>query len=94
MIPAFFPGQTDTIGRTAWTFQVPDDIAFNDLKLTSQVLVSDFFAPGGFTLSNGDEIELGMPPRMSVLRFVGDPASAVTGSVWRNHGLISHFRYQ
>lgn len=94
MIPALFAGRTNSTGRNTWIFPVPDDIAFNDLTLISQVLVSDFFARGGFTLSNGDDIELGMSPRMTVLRFVGDPASAVTGSPLRNYGLISHFRYQ
>jgi hypothetical protein len=92
-IPFFFIGNTNTAGRYGWSTQVPNDPAFNDVHLYSQAFVKDVFATAGFALSNGDDMQIGMNPQMSVLYRLGDPTTVTTGSVLRNFGVISHFRH-
>lgn len=87
-------GQTSSSGSARLTIPVPDvPSVFNDLKIYSQATVHDFFAASQTSLSNGDEIELGMNPQMALLAQQGDPGTAKTGYVYRNAGVVSHFRH-
>lgn len=90
LLPVFFLGTTNTSGSLNWSFPVPKDIAFNDFKIYSQCAVSDFFAPGGGVLSDAGMAELGMDPQQTLIYRSGS-ATASTGTVSRNWGLITHF---
>lgn len=77
----------------SYTFSVPIPnrrVPFNDMFLTSQAICADFFSPGGFVVSNGAQVQIGIAPAMTLLYAQGNP-SAATGSVWRNLGLVTVF---
>jgi hypothetical protein len=90
LLPVFFLGTTNSGGSYTWSFPVPNDRTFNDLKLYSQSVTSDFFAPGGGVLSDAGMAELGMNPQQSMIYANGDPTAA-TGGVSRNRGMVTHF---
>ena len=92
-IPFIFVGKTSTSGRFTWSFPIPDDVMFNNVHLNSQVVVADVFAASGITMSNGDDMQIGMHPRMTILTRRGDPTTVTTGSIYRNLGVISHFKH-
>ncbi|MDO8349088.1 MAG: hypothetical protein Q7T30_02550, partial [Planctomycetota bacterium] len=65
----------------------------NDVTLSSQVASLDYFAPGGVVVSNGDQMQIGIDPAMSVIYSQGN-ATAASGSVWQHYGVVTHFAWQ
>ncbi len=58
---------TTAQGTKTFTLAIPYTLAWNDLVLSSQAFCFDFFAPGGLVTSNGDQMQLGVDPAMSLL---------------------------
>jgi len=84
---------TNANGGHTFTVPIPNDRGFNDVMLSSQVACFDFFAPGGVVVSNGDQMQIGIDPAMTVIYNQGS-ASATTGSPWQNYGVVTHFAWQ
>lgn len=84
---------TNTSGTHTFSVPIPNDRAFNDLTISSQVACFDFFTPGGVAVSNADQMQVGIDPAMTIL-YNQSSATAATGSLWRNHGLITFFDWQ
>jgi hypothetical protein len=80
-------------GSHTFSANVPNSRFYNDLILSSQVACLDFFAPGGVAVSNADQMQIGIEPAMSVI-FSQGSSTALTGSVYRNYGVITLFDYQ
>jgi hypothetical protein len=74
---------TGSSGNVVFSVPIPNRRAFNNMILSSQAVCSDFFAPGGFVVSNGDQIELGIEPATAIVYHQGSATNA-TGSVVRN----------
>jgi hypothetical protein len=85
---------TNTSGGYYWGIQVPltPRVGLNNLILTTQAAVFDFFAPGGLVVSNGDQVQLGIQPAETTIISTGS-ATATSGSVYRNYGVITFFQY-
>lgn len=81
---------TTAQGSKTFTLAIPYTLAWNDLVLSSQAFCFDFFAPGGLVTSNGDQMQLGVDPAMSLLRYTGS-ATNPTGSVYQNWGAVTLF---
>jgi hypothetical protein len=87
-----FGATTNTNGYYQWTVPVPNDrLAYNDLVIASQGLILDFFSPGGFVTTDGDQIQFGIDPAQTLLYSSGN-AAAVTGNPLANYGLITLFQ--
>ena len=87
-----FSATTNINGFYQWTVPVPDNrVAFNDFTISSQALILDFFSPGGIVVTNGDQVQFGIDPAMTLLWSTGN-ASAVTGNLTPNYGLITLFQ--
>lgn len=85
-------GTTSNNGNLTFSVPIPNDRVFNDLRIASQAFCFDFFSPGGLVVSNGDQIEIGIDPAMTVLASQGNPA-ATQGTPYRNFGLITLFEH-
>jgi hypothetical protein len=73
-------------GSHTFSVPIPNRRIFNNMILSSQVLCTDVFAPGGFVVSNGDQIEIGIEPATAVIYHQGSATNA-TGSVSGNGGI-------
>ena len=58
--------------------------------ITSQVLAFDFFVPGYLVTSNAVDVQFGARPAEAILYSQGS-ATAATGSVAQNYGLVTLF---
>lgn len=88
---AFFGATTGTTGYFQWVVPIPNNLAFNDLTIASQALFVDFFSPGGFVTSDGDQVQFGVAPAQTMLYSAGS-VSAITGLLWTNFGLVTLFQ--
>lgn len=70
---------------------VPNVRGLNDLIVANQCAILDLFAPGGVVVSNGEQVQLGIDPAISIVYAQGS-ATATTGSVWRNYGVVTLFQ--
>ncbi len=86
-----FTATTNVNGYHQWTVQIPNDRSFNDLTMASQVIVPDFFAPGGYVVSNGDHVQFGIDPAQTFVYSQGN-VNATTGTLWQNYGLVTLFQ--
>jgi hypothetical protein len=77
-------------GYHAFTVPIPNDRIYNDLILSSQAFCFDFFSPGGFVVSNGDQVQVGIDPAMTVLYHQGSATNA-TGSLLQSFGVVTLF---
>lgn len=84
------PGTTGSSGYTNFIVPIPNDRTFNDVTLSTQAFCFDFFSPGGLVVSNGDQMQIGIDPAMSVLWHQGNATNA-TGSVYQNYGVVTLF---
>ncbi len=101
-IPAACTGQVSPIalfslgavsgssGYAVFSVPIPDDRAFNDVILSTQAFCFDFFSPGGLVVSNGDQMQIGIDPAMSLIRHEGSATNAI-GSVLQNFGVVTLF---
>ncbi|HEB52246.1 MAG TPA: hypothetical protein ENI87_03210 [bacterium] len=87
-------GTTNNSGGKTWSFQIPNDNAFADLPISSQVLMLDFFSPGQVVVSNGAEVLTGARPRSTVLSAPGAPANVTTGSQLLYYCPVALFAHQ
>lgn len=85
-------GTTGSSGYTNWVVPIPNDRAFNDLLIASQAFCFDFFSPGGLVVSNGDQVQVGIDPAMSIVYHQGSSTNP-TGSLWPNFGAVTLFDY-
>tara|TARA_R110002072_G_scaffold174303_5_gene329519 strand:+ start:15885 stop:16943 length:1059 start_codon:yes stop_codon:yes gene_type:complete len=85
-------GTTGNTGYKSFSVPIPDNLAFNNFVISSQAFCFDFFSPGGLVVSNGDQVEIGADPAMSVLWNQGN-ATAPTGNVYRNYGVVTLFTH-
>jgi hypothetical protein len=88
-----FTSVTNTSGNFDRSFTIPNQARLNDLQLWAQTVVLDTAANNaGLVVSNAYFTELGMEPRMTTISNVS--LSSTTGSIVRNNGIVSLFRYQ
>lgn len=80
-------------GSNYWYVPVPNDRTLNDLILSSQVFCLDFFSPGAFVVSNGEQVQIGIDPAMSLLVAQGSSAAAMPTSVYGHYGIVTLFDY-
>jgi hypothetical protein len=85
-------GTANSSGYNLWSVPIPNDRVFNDAILSSQAICFDFFAPGGFVVSNGDQMQIGIDPAMTILYHQGS-ATNPTGSLWANYGIVTLFQH-
>jgi hypothetical protein len=84
---------TSGSGAYTWNIPVPNErVRWHDAIIASQCASLDLFAPGGVVVSNGDQIQFGIVPANSIIIGAGN-ASAATGTVTRNHGIVTLFEY-
>lgn len=81
---------TNASGNYTFSVPIPNDRLFNDLTISSQCVCFDFFAPGGVVVSNGDQMQIGIDPAMSIL-WNQSSATAPTGNAYRNWGVVTLF---
>ncbi|MCU0864581.1 MAG: hypothetical protein MUC36_12355 [Planctomycetes bacterium] len=87
-----FGATTNTNGYYQWTVPVPNDrLLYNDLVISSQGLILDFFSPGGFVTTDGDQVQFGIDPAHTLLYSTGT-VTAPTGTLLPNHGLVTLFQ--
>jgi hypothetical protein len=90
---ATFTHVTSSSGNFSRTIAIPDAPELDDIDLYAQVIVLDAAANGaGLVVSDAFHTELGMTPRMTSIATTS--LTAATGSVVRNNGIVSLFRYQ
>lgn len=85
-------GISGSNGYELFSVPIPNDRLLNDLTLSSQAFCFDFFAPGGLVVSNGDQMQIGIDPAMTILYHQGSATNA-TGSLWPNFGAVTLFDY-
>lgn len=85
-------GVTTPWGSTTFSVPIPSDRVFNDLILSSQAFCLDFFSPGNLVVSNGDQVQIGIDPAMSLLWSTGS-STASSGSVYANLGVVTLFAH-
>ena len=85
---------TSTSGAFSSSYTVPNNPALNDLWVSHQALVLDFFSPGGIVVSNGAAVQVGIQPRASILAAQGPPATTTSGSLNTNYCPVAFFRWQ
>lgn len=82
---------TNSGGSYTWTIAIPNDrLRYNDSFITTQAAMLDLFSPGGIVVSNADEVQIGIAPAASILSSSGN-ATATTGAVYRNQGVVTLF---
>ncbi|HEX5051897.1 MAG TPA: hypothetical protein VFZ65_09010 [Planctomycetota bacterium] len=87
-----FGSTTNTSGYVQWSVPVPNDrLHFNDLTISSQALILDFFSPAGIVVSDGDQVQFGIDPAQTMLYSQGN-VNSTTGSLWQNYGLVTLFQ--
>lgn len=84
-------GSTNTGGAYSWSTLVPNRRVLNDVIVSSQAAILDFFAPGGIVVSNGDQMQLGIAPAESFVYSQGS-TTAASGSVAANYGVVTLFQ--
>jgi hypothetical protein len=85
-----FSDMTSASGYKSWSVAVPNDLAFNDAYMTSQVLAFDYFSPGYLVASNADQVQFGVDPASSLL--IGNGSTTVpTGYVYSHYGVVTLF---
>lgn len=82
---------TNSGGGFTWTVRLPNSSWLNDVQISSQCAILDFFAPGGMVVSNGDQMQIGIDPAQTILYSQGS-TTAATGSVQRNYGVVTLFQ--
>ncbi len=86
---------TGSSGSTYYQFYIPNSPAvLNNLYLSGQCAFFDFFAPGGVVVSNGAQVQIGIPPRSSMVYTQLPPAAATTGQVSTTYCPVALFEYQ
>jgi hypothetical protein len=84
---------TNSSGGYTWTTAIPNNrLLYNDFVVTSQVASLDFFSPAGVVVSNADEIQFGIDPACTIVSSQGS-ASATSGSIYANYGVVTLFEY-
>lgn len=90
---AVFTNLTGSSGAFMRSFPIPDAPWLNDVDAYAQVLMLDGNAnAAGMVVSNAYHTQFGMTPRMTTISTT--ILTAATGSVVRNNGIVSLFRYQ
>lgn len=82
---------TNTSGGYSWSVRVPNLRSLNDIYVSSQCALLDFFAPGGIVVSNGDQLQIGIEPAEAILYSHGS-TTPTTGSLSRNYGVVTLFQ--
>ena len=85
---------TNSGGAFYSSFYLPNTVLLNDLYISSQAAFFDFFAPGGVVVSNGAQVQVGIPPRSTTIYAQGPPATTTTGSVSTYYCPVAFFEYQ
>jgi hypothetical protein len=83
-----------TSGYASWSFLVPNNVNLNDVFVSTQCAIFDFFAPGGVVTSNGAQLQIGIAPRSSMVYAQGPPATTATGSAYPRYCPVAFFEYQ
>lgn len=80
---------TSASGALNLSLAIPNQYSLVGANLYSQVAAGNVF---GLTISDGDEMTVTIDP-LGVAVYASGSASAVTGSVSRNYGLITYFEH-
>ena len=93
--PLALTAVTNSSGGVYYSFFVPNSPAlYNDLYVSSQAVLLDFFAPGGAAVSNGAQVQIGIPPRCTTVYAGGPPSTLMSGAASANYCPVSFFDYQ
>jgi hypothetical protein len=88
-------GFTNTSGNLTQSFPIPNIRQFYDeVVVSGQCAIFDFFAPGGVVVSNGAQVQIGNRVHSSVLYGSGPPTSVTTGSVSTYYCPVAFFGFQ
>jgi hypothetical protein len=86
---------TNSAGALQSYFLVPNfPSLYNDLFISCQGAFFDFFAPGGVVVSNGSQVQIGIPPRTRIIYAQGPPSTTASGSVFNNYCPVAFFEHQ
>ncbi len=91
---ATLSGTSGATGTASWSFVIPNNNAFADYTISSQVLFLDFFSPGGLVVSNGAQVLTGANPRSSIVRASGAPTTVTVGTKSANYCPVAFFEHQ
>lgn len=85
---------TDVGGGSPFFIPLPADrLAWHQASLSMQAIMLDPAAPGSAVVTNGEEVQFGVRPANTMLVGPGS-ASATSGLVYRNYGLVTLFQHQ
>lgn len=83
---------TSSGGAANWSFPIPNNRDLFGGYLYAQAIMQDVFANSlGWITSNGDEIQLGIRPQAALIRGAQGNATAATGGVTYEFGLVTIF---
>lgn len=85
-----FSASTNSGGGASWTVPVPNNLAFYNFTISSQVVAFDFFSPGYLVVSNGDQVTFGAAPAEGMV-YASGSATATTGSAYGTWGIVTLF---
>ena len=92
--PSILTGFTSGSGTVGFSFTIPNNPIYADLRIGAQAVFFDVFAPGGAVVSNGAEVLTGALPRTSLIYAAGPPQAITTGAVTRNYCPVALFDHQ
>lgn len=92
--PVSLVGFTNSSGSILQQFAIPNNQLYNDVYISAQAAIFDFFAPGGAVVSNGAQVQIGILPRSSMVTALGPPGSVTMGSVGGSYCPVAFFEYQ
>lgn len=92
-VVTMFTGFTSSSGAATFTLTIPDNLSLDGAALYGQSIVLDAFANHlGLITTNGVRTRFGRNTPVQVVQHTGDPTRA-TGSVTRNHGVVTLFTF-
>lgn len=93
-VPLFsLNGTTNNGGSLTFVVPMPNDRIWNDVIVSAQVACLDFFSPGGITVSNAAQLQVGIDPAMTAIYAQGS-TTATSGTLSRNYGVVTAFHHQ
>ena len=87
-------GSTNGSGGKNWSFFIPNNPALEDIVISAQSIMLDFFSPGTVVVSNGSEVLTGARPRTAILSASGVPSQVTTGSKNSYYCPVAFFEHQ
>lgn len=87
-------GYVAVAGGAGWTWPIPNNLALNDVIVSSQAIGLDPPSPGGVVVSNATQIQIGIQPAASLVRADGPGSTtAAFGNVYTNWSPVTFFQH-